>query len=165
MIDEDPEWTIDRFDFDRDIVRAEEVDDDTLNALDPDLTPFFSRGGKILVYHGWSDAQISPKNATQYYERMKDAVGNDQLVHDSYRLFMAPGMGHCAGGEGPNSFDALTAMEEWVEGGQAPDSIVASRTRDGVVDRTRPLCPYPQLAVYNGNGSTDEAANFTCQMP
>ncbi len=165
LIDEDPEWTIDRFDFDRDIVRAEEIDDDTLNALDPDLTPFFSRGGKILAYHGWSDAQISPKNATQYYERMKDAVGDDQLVHDSYRLFMAPGMGHCAGGEGPNSFDALTVMEEWVEGGQVPDSIVASRTRDGVVDRTRPLCPYPQLAVYNGNGSTDDAANFTCQMP
>ena len=92
-------------------------------------------------------------------------MGDEATVRDGFRLFMAPGMGHCGGGEGPNAFDALTVMEQWVEQGQAPDRIVASRTRDGAVDRTRPLCPYPQLAVYTGTGSTDDAENFVCQMP
>ncbi len=165
LVDEDPEWTIDRFEFERDIVRAEETDNDTLNALDPDLQPLFDNGGKVIVYHGWSDAQISPANATQYYERLVETIGDSDAVHDSYRLFMAPGMGHCGGGQGPNTFDALTALEEWVERGRAPDQIIASRRRDGAVDRTRPLCPYPQVAVYSGTGSTDDAANFTCQMP
>ncbi|RZP29990.1 tannase/feruloyl esterase family alpha/beta hydrolase, partial [bacterium] len=94
-----------------------------------------------------------------------ETVGDQSAVDDSYRLFMAPGMGHCGGGEGPNRFDALAALESWVEDGNAPDQIVASRARDGVVDRTRPLCPYPQLAVYSGSGSTDDAANFVCEMP
>ena len=161
----DPAWTIDRFDFETDIVKAEETDDDTLNALDPNLKPFFDGGGKLLAYHGWSDAQISPANATQYYRRVVETVGDAQAVRDSFRLFMAPGMGHCAGGEGPNAFDALTVIEAWVEQGQAPDRIVASRSRDGVVDRTRPLCPYPQLAVYTGTGSTDDADNFVCRLP
>ena len=159
----DPDWTIDEFDFDRDIVAAEENDNDTLNALDPDLGPFFDQGGKLLAYHGWADAQISPANATQYYNRVLETVGNEATVRDGFRLFMAPGMGHCGGGEGPNAFDALTVMEAWAERDEAPDQIIASRTRDGVVDRTRPLCPYPQQAVYTGSGSTDEASNFVCR--
>jgi feruloyl esterase len=161
----DRDWSIDDFDFETDIVAAEEVDNDTLNALDPNLRPFLDSGGKLLAYHGWADAQISPANATQYYDRVLETVADEPLVRDGFRLFMAPGMGHCAGGEGPNAFDALTVMEEWVEQGKAPDQIIASRTRDGAVDRTRPLCPYPQRAVYSGTGSTDDAANFVCQAP
>jgi feruloyl esterase len=165
LVFEDPKWTVDRFNFETDIVRAEEKDNDTLNALDPNLRAFIGRGGKLIQYHGWSDPQISPVNSTQYYRRAVEALGGVSAVHDSYRLFMAPGMAHCGGGEGPNTFDMVAALEEWVEKGRAPDRIIASRLRNGAVDRTRPLCPYPQVAAYTGTGGTDNATNFGCRMP
>jgi feruloyl esterase len=94
-----------------------------------------------------------------------EVSGGKSNVDKSYRLFMAPGMGHCSGGEGPNTFDMLTALERWVEGGIAPDQITASITRPTAnLDRSRPLCPYPQVAVYKGTGSTDDASNFACRV-
>ena len=159
----DPKWDIQQFDFDRDLARAEEADRDTLNALDPNLKPFIDQGGKLIQFHGWADPQISPANSTQYYTRVADALGGAPKIHGSYRLFMAPGMGHCGGGEGPNTFDMVAALEQWVEHGKAPDQIPASRATNGVVERTRPLCPYPQIASYKGTGSIDDAANFTCR--
>ena len=163
LVFKDPAWAIGRFNFDADIVRAEEIDSGTINALDPDLKPFIDRGGKLIQYHGWSDPQISPGNSTQYYSRAADALGGRERVDRSYRLFMAPGMAHCGGGDGPNAFDMLAALEQWVEHGRAPDRILASHSTSGVRDRTRPLCPYPQHAVYKGTGSTDDHANFECR--
>jgi feruloyl esterase len=160
----DPAWTVDKFDVEADIARAEEADRDTINALDPNIKPFLDRGGKMIAYHGWSDPQISPLNVTQYHQRVVDAIGAAK-VSAGYRLFMAPGMAHCSGGEGPDTFDALAALEQWVEHGRAPDQIIASHATKGVVDRTRPLCPYPQVAAYKGTGSIDEAASFTCKAP
>jgi feruloyl esterase len=87
-----------------------------------------------------------------------------RAVKNSLRLFMVPGMGHCNGGDGTDSFDMLSAIEKWVEQGKAPDRIEAARVRDGKTDRTRPLCPYPQVASYKGWGSTDDAANFVCSV-
>jgi feruloyl esterase len=158
----DPAWTIRRFDFDRDIVRAEDTDRDTINALDPNLKPFLDRGGKLLHYHGWSDPQISPLNSTQYFTRVSEALGAE-AIKGSYRLFMEPGVGHCGGGVGPSRFDPIGVLEQWVEKKLAPDSIVASHDVGGTVDRTRPLCPYPQTAVYKGSGSTNDATNFVCR--
>ena len=161
----DPEWTIDRFNFEVDIAKAEAMDANTLNALDADLSPYFEAGGKLIQYHGWSDPQISPTNATQYYQRVTESLGGRDKLHDSYRLFMAPGMAHCAGGPGPNSFDMISTLEAWVERGEAPDSIIAVHRTDGEVDHSRPLCPFPEEAVYTGTGSIDEAENFVCRLP
>ena len=116
-----------------------------------------------MQFHGWNDWQISPRSSVRYYENVLKTVGPSSQA--SYRLFMAPGMGHCGGGEGPNSFDMLGAMEEWVEKGKALDSMLANRVVDHQVVRTRPLCPYPQVARYSGQGSIDDAANFRCMAP
>ena len=107
--------------------------------------------------------QITPLASVAYYDRVAAEHDGVAAIRDSYRLFMAPGMAHCRGGEGPGDFDELAAPEQWVEQGQAPDRILASHVKDGKVDRTRPLCSYPQVARYTGTGSIDEAANFVCK--
>jgi feruloyl esterase len=162
----DPAWTVDKFNFETDIVLAEERDNDTLNALDPNLRAFFKNGGKLIQYHGWNDPQISPATTTEYYDRVVQLLGGRARVHDSYRLFMAPGMGHCSGGDGPNTFDMLTAIERWVEADLAPNHVTATIIRpSALLDRSRPLCPYPEVATYTGSGSTDDSTNFTCRLP
>jgi feruloyl esterase len=146
-----------------DIDRFEKEKGPVVNSVDPNLKPFFSRRGKLLIYHGWADPGVPPMGTVNYYNAVRETVGAQ--ADDSIRLFMVPGMGHCAGGDGTSTFDMVKALEQWVEQGKAPERIEASRVRDGRVDRTRPLCAYPKVAVYNGSGSTDDAANFSCKNP
>ncbi len=165
VVFEDPNWDYKTFDFDTGLARTAKAARGLLNAIDPNLKPFIDHGGKLIQYHGWGDPQIAPANSVRYYQSVLDALGGAAKVQGSYRLFMVPGMAHCGGGDGASNFDMLSALEGWVEKGTAPNQIAASRIRDGKIDRTRPLCPYPQLAVYKGTGSTDDAANFACQKP
>ena len=161
----DPNWDYKTFNFDGDVAAGDRISKDIIDATDPDLKSFFGHGGKLLQYHGWSDPIISPRNSVNYYKSVLDTMGGASKVNESYRLFMVPGMEHCGWGDGPDEFDPLTALEQWVEKGKPPDRIIASRIRDGKTDRTRPLCPYPQVATYKGAGSTDDAANFSCSIP
>ena len=115
------------------------------------------------MYHGWNDPGIPPMNTVQYYKNVAGMLGGESRSMGSIRLFMIPGMNHCQGGAGTDRFDGVGALAQWVENGKAPDQIPASHQTAGKVDRTRPLCPYPQVAVYKGDGSTDEAANFACK--
>jgi Tannase and feruloyl esterase len=165
VVFKDPNWDWKTFNFDSDVVRGDRPENVVMNATDPNMKAFFGHGGKLLLYHGWSDPNIPALNTIKYYKSVVDTMGGTAKAANSVRLFLAPGMGHCGGGEGPNVFDKVGALERWVENGIAPEQSIASHSKDGKVDRTRPLCPYPQVARYKGAGSIDEAANFVCQTP
>lgn len=160
-----PEWEgkdVLSFDFDQDLPPIQNRLDDVLNVLSLDFSAFRKRGGKLLIYQGWKDNGISPYNTIDYVDKVKDVM-EMQNVDDFLRLFMAPGMEHCRAGPGPNEFDTITPLEQWVEQGRAPDSIIAVHRTDGQVDRSRPLCVYPQREHYKGSGDTDAAENFECK--
>lgn len=178
MIYNNPAWDFKTFNLDKDSKLAEEKLGSSLNASDPNLKAFKARGGKLILYHGWGDAALPPVNTINYFQSVVAKLGQRDAA-SFMRLFMVPGMQHCFGGPGPDSFgsmvtsdqsdaqhDMSVALERWVEEGIAPDQVIASK-RQGLdpkspVIRTRPLCPYPQVARYKGSGSTDDATNFVC---
>jgi len=161
VVMKDRSWDFRTLDVTRQLELARRADNGILSATSTELTPFVSRGGKLLIYHGWADQNIPPRESVNYYQSVVKTMGMEK-VGDAIRLFMAPGMGHCGGGQGPNEFDALAVLEQWREDGKAPSAILASQVKEGHVLRTRPLCPYPQIATYKGTGSVDRAENFVC---
>jgi feruloyl esterase len=163
MIFEDRAYNALNFNYDTEMKTMLAKTSRSMDAVNPDLRPLRRRGGKLILYHGWSDPDISPLNTINYYNQVQAITGKD--TPQFARLFMVPGMNHCGGGGGPNRFDGITALEDWVEDGIAPAKIVAFHSTDGEIDRTRPLCPYPQVAVYRGKGSTNNAVNFACRLP
>jgi feruloyl esterase len=163
MIFQNQSWDYKTLNFDADMATVDKIEDGAINAMDPNLKAFFSRGGKMIQYHGWADQQIPSGSSVEYYQSVLDKMGGIGKVKDNYRLFMVPGMGHCGGGDGPTSFDMLASLEQWVEKGKAPDSIPAAHLTNGQPDRTRILCPYPQVATFKGSGDSNDAANFVCK--
>ena len=176
------DWTIDSFSIAQNAHQADVRTGAILNSIDPDLGPFRSQGGKLIQYVGWGDTAISPENDINYYNDVNREIGGHghDGIGDFYRLFMVPGMAHCSGGPGANAFgqgingpnpsdaddDILTALDQWVENRRAPDQIVATKyvnddPKQGIAFQ-RPLCPFPQIAKYKGNGSTISAASFAC---
>lgn len=161
-LEPDPQWDYRDFDFDTDTELLDRWSR-LADAQDINLRAFRERGGKLLMTYGWNDAILQPLMGVDYYESAVTANGPDG--EDFMRLFMAPGMNHCAGGIGPDQHDPVTAVIDWVEAGRAPELIVARKVVDGETVRSRPWCPYPQVARYTGNGSIDDAANFRCVVP
>jgi len=133
------------------------------DAKDADLSKFRKSGGKLIMTYGWADTILQPLQGVRYYESVAAKHGKDTA--DFVRLFMVPGMAHCGGGVGPDRNDAVTAVIDWVEKGQAPDHLIATKVTNGQPVRTRPLCPYPQVARYKGQGSIDDATSFSCVAP
>jgi feruloyl esterase len=170
---DDPNWSLESLDFHRDPGIANEKMAAELNSENPDLSAF-QHGGRLILYHGWDDAAITPYNSIQYFEAVRRTMGPG-TVDQFARLYMVPGMSHCIGGPGPNSFDMLGALEAWVEHGAAPDRIIASKYKNdyaqflnlptGEAQRSRPLCPYPKVAHWDRHGATDVASSFSCEIP
>ena len=156
-----PEYDTLTFDYDRGpalVARWSKLAD----AKEADLSKFRRSGGKVIMTYGWADQILQPLMGVAYYEAV---TARNRNSADFARLFMVPGMAHCGGGVGPDRNDAVTAVIDWVEKGKAPDQLIASKVVNGQTVRTRPLCPYPQVARYKGQGSIDEAANFSCMLP
>ncbi|MBZ5602995.1 MAG: tannase/feruloyl esterase family alpha/beta hydrolase [Acidobacteriia bacterium] len=170
MMYSDANWDFRKFDFDRDTKYVDDKGSRNFNATDPNLKVFKDRGGKLILFHGWSDAAIPPVNTIHYYTSVEKKMGKQSASF--VELYMVPGMQHCGGGPGPNDFGGIApnaldpehsmtkSLERWVEEGVAPQKVIA---KNGA--RTRPLCPYPQVAKYKGSGSTDDASNFVCSAP
>ncbi len=163
IVFDDPEWDFKSFDYDQDSLRATAAWGDVLDVPPDGLDAFFARGGKLILSHGWQDGLIPAGNTIKFYNQLLAHV-DESVAREQLRLFMIPGMAHCAGGEAPHLFDALGLVDTLAQGAPMPETIIVSNP-PGTPPRTRPLCPYPQLAVYRGEGDTDQAENFECRMP
>lgn len=153
-------WSWKQFDFDADPAQMAAFSK-VIDATNPDLTKLKKRGGKIIHYHGWADALVNPQMSVDYYESVMKKMGSRQ-TKEFYRLYMIPGMFHCAGGVGCDRADWFAPLVGWVEKGVAPGAIQSSRLEKGETVRTRPQCVYPEVARYNGQGDINKAENFTC---
>jgi hypothetical protein len=166
MVFGDPGYDLGRLDFDRDVATTDAALAPTLNPDVPDLAAFAKRGGKLIHYHGWQDPVLAPRGSVAFHARVEAKMGDPGAF---YRLFMAPGMLHCEGGRGPNVLETRAAITAWVEHGIAPDRVLATKYVDDdpgkAVVRTRPLCPYPQRAEWDGHGDRKRAESYMCARP
>jgi hypothetical protein len=180
MVYDQADWDYKKANLDEAVAAADKKFAGVLNATESNLKPFSSRGGKLIIYHGWNDAAISALNTINYYQSVENKMGK-QDTHSFLRLFMVPGVQHCGGGPGPDVFGQMgfgaandtqhnmyLALEQWVEKGTAPNTVIATKQsgEGGAAAKvTRPLCAYPQVAKYKGSGDTNDAASFVCAEP
>jgi len=155
------DWSYKSFNFDTDPAKLAAISK-MIDATNPDLTRLKKRGGKIIQYHGWADALVNAQASVDYYESVLKKMGRRQ-TQEFYKLYMLPGVFHCAGGVGCDRADWFTPLVEWVEKGVAPAAIAGERVQQGATVMTRPHCPYPQTAKYKGSGDTAKAENFVCR--
>ncbi len=155
-----PDWSYKSFNFDTDPARLARISA-MIDAIDPDMTKVRKRGGKIIHYHGWADALVNPQMSVDYYESVLKRMGEKQ-TKEFYKLYMVPGMFHCAGGVGCDRVDWFAPLVDWVERGIAPGALAGSRIEKGSTAFTRPHCAYPEVAKYKGSGDSSKAENFTC---
>jgi feruloyl esterase len=160
----DVSFALTRFDFDRDPARMEAFSREYDTYRDATLAPFRARGGKLIIFHGTADPIFSVRESIDYYQRLALSDGSLATTAMWARLFLVPGMNHCGGGPATDSFDGISAIVEWVEGGAAPDRVPARALAASryFPNRSRPLCAFPSSARYTGSGSIEDAANFTC---
>jgi feruloyl esterase len=162
----DPKWDYKTrpVNFDSDVTLADRPDVAPVNAVDPDLTQFFARGGKLLLVDGWSDTSVPPKVATNYYKAVVAKVGA-KPVQQSMRFFMVPAMGHAPGMTGEENFnyDPLFVIEQWKQTGLAPEELLFEHYKNGVQVGTRLVCQYPKVPTYKGKGNTEDSTSFVCK--
>lgn len=163
----DPSFSILDFDFDRDPARMERFSREYDTFRDATLEPFRARGGKLLIFHGTADGIFSAFESIDYYQRLAQNNGGTEATGSWARLFLIPGMNHCAGGRATDSYDGLAAIVDWVERGTTPDRVLARAlpSNQYFANRSRPLCPYPSYARYSGTGDIEDASSFVCAMP
>lgn len=168
------QWDWRSFDFDRQASTFVRTLGPDVNSVDPNLDKFRRLGHRLLIYHGWADALVTPGGSVGYWDAVSAHIRSEGhesyrstgTPDDFYRLFMVPGMYHCGSGPGADSFDPLSAMVDWVEHGVAPDQIIATKYGpSGEAVFQRPLCPYPRFAKYLGSGNINDAASFACVAP
>jgi feruloyl esterase len=164
VIFQDPQWDFRTLDVEKHLDLARTIDGGALSPTSPDIARFLGRGGKLLMWHGWADQNISPRSTVNYLARLTETLGKP-AVENGVALYMVPGMGHCSGGEGPASFDMLAALEAWREHGKAPREILATQIVGDKRGRTRTLCRFPMVPAYKGTGSLDRAESFVCAQP
>jgi Tannase and feruloyl esterase len=155
-----PDWSYKSFNFDTDPAKLAGISA-MIDAINPDLTEVRKRGGKIIHYHGWADALVNPQMSVDYYESVLKKMGEKQ-TKEFYKLYMIPGMFHCAGGVGCDRADWFAPLVDWVEKGIAPGVLAGSHIEKGATVMTRPHCAYPEVAKYKGSGDSSKAENFTC---
>jgi feruloyl esterase len=165
MVFEDPNWSYRSFDVDIHTRMAEAKLGEALDGKSPDLIRFRQAGGKLIIYQSWGETAIPPRSIIDYYEQVKTVMGGEAATRDFARLFMVPGMGMCPGFRDPAVFNALEALQQWVEHGVAPEQIPAAYRHQGRTYQSRPVCSYPEVAIYDGSGNPDDAASFTCGRP